>query len=141
MHGLLRIVVGFLFMAHGSQKLFGFPASGKPSMPLDVMMTTAGYLELVGGALILLGLLTRPVAFILSGMMAVAYFKAHAPNGFWPIVNQGELAVVYSFLFLYFAFAGAGAFSIDSLFRRDRAKAEIKDRDVATRVNTPAYPA
>ena len=140
MHGLLRIVMGFLFTAHGTQKLLDFPASGKPPVPLDGMMLAAGYLELIGGLLILVGLLTRPVAFILSGMMAVAYFKAHAPNGFWPIVNHGELAVVYCFLFLYFTFAGAGAFSIDSLFRRDRVT-QTNDRDVPSTIKTPPYPA
>jgi putative oxidoreductase len=121
MLGLLRIVTGFLFIAHGGQKLLNFPPSGKPPMPLDGWMATAGYLELIGGALILIGLLTRPVAFILAGEMAVAYFKAHAPNDFWPINNKGELSVLLSFLFLYFTFVGAGAFSIDSLFRRKAA--------------------
>jgi putative oxidoreductase len=126
MQGLLRMVIGFLFIAHGSQKLLGFPPSDKP-MNIDLGSTAgiAGLLELVGGALIIVGLLTRPVAFILSGLMAFAYFMAHAPKGFWPIVNKGELAVVYCFVFLYFAVAGAGAFSLDSLFQRRPSGAKV----------------
>lgn len=116
---VLRIVAGFLFMAHGTQKLFSFPAassSGEP--PLLSLIGIAGLLETFGGALLLVGLCTRPVAFILSGMMAVAYFKAHAPQGFWPIINRGELAALYSFLFLYLAAAGGGSWSLDRLIRR-----------------------
>lgn len=116
--GILRIVTGFLFLQHGSAKLLGIPhlemfAGG---VPLASLMGVAGILELVGGILIVLGLFTRPVAFILSGQMAVAYFLAHAPNGFLPILNQGELAAMYSFVFLYFTFAGAGKLSIDSIY-------------------------
>ena len=121
MLGVLRIVTGFLFIAHGTQKLLGFPPSDHP-MPM-VMWTlpwVAAVLELFGGALILFGLLTRPVAFILSGEMAVAYFMAHAPKDFWPVVNKGESAVLYCFIFLFFVFAGAGAFSLDSLFAKNR---------------------
>lgn len=87
-------------------------------LQLMSLMGLAGMLELVGGTLILIGLLTRPVAFILSGMMAVAYFMAHAPHGFLPILNQGELAALYSFVFLYFSVAGAGYFSVDKLLKR-----------------------
>lgn len=116
--GLLRIIVGFLFLQHGSAKLLGVPhlAMFEGGVPLMSLMGLAGILELVGGTLILVGLFTRPVAFILSGQMAVAYFMAHAPGGFLPILNQGELAVLYSFVFLYFAFAGAGKLSLDSIF-------------------------
>ena len=116
--GILRIVTGFLFLQHGSAKLLGVPhlemfGSGVPLMSL---MGVAGVLELVGGAMILVGLFTRPTAFILSGQMAVAYFMAHAPEGPLPILNHGELAALYSFVFLYFAFAGAGKLSLDSIF-------------------------
>jgi putative oxidoreductase len=115
--GILRIVVGFLFLQHGSAKLFGVPHIAMfDGLQLMSLMGAAGVLELVGGVLILIGLFTRPVAFILSGQMAVAYFMAHAPNGFLPILNQGELAALYSFVFLYFTFAGAGKLSIDSVY-------------------------
>lgn len=114
--GLLRIIVGFLFLQHGSAKLLGMPHIAMfDGLQLMSLMGVAGILELAGGGLILIGLFTRPVAFILSGQMAVAYFMAHAPNGFLPILNQGELAVLYSFIFLYFAFAGAGKLSVDSI--------------------------
>jgi len=118
---VLRIVAGFLFVAHGTQKLFDMPAAmpGGP-VPLQSLAGAAGAIEIAGGALLLLGLLTRPVAFLLSGEMAVAYFKAHATQSFWPIVNQGELAVLYCFLFMYFAAAGAGPWSIDALLSNRR---------------------
>jgi putative oxidoreductase len=115
---LLRIVVGLLFAMHGSQKLLGFPGD-KPAMGLAGMMGVAGIIELVGGLLIALGLLTRPAAFLCSGLMAVAYFMAHAPNGALPIVNQGELAVVYCFVFLYIWAHGPGIWSLDGLVRRN----------------------
>lgn len=113
---LLRIVSAFLFMQHGGQKLLAFPAP--PNNPIELMslMGLAGALELFGGALLLVGLFSRPVAFLLSGMMAVAYFMAHAPQGFWPMLNGGELAAFYSFTFLYLAFAGPGPLSLDRLF-------------------------
>lgn len=115
--GLLRIIVGFLFLQHGSAKLLGAPHVAMfDGLQLMSLMGVAGILELVGGTMILVGLFTRPVAFILSGQMAVAYFMAHAPNGFLPILNQGELAVLYSFVFLYFTFAGAGKLSLDSIY-------------------------
>jgi putative oxidoreductase len=114
---VLRIVAAFLFIAHGTQKLFGFPAAG-PRFALFSMLGAAGIVETVGGLLMLLGLFTRPVAFILSGEMAVAYFMQHAPRGIWPIVNGGELAALYSFLWLYFATAGPGPWSVDGLRRR-----------------------
>ena len=104
-------------MAHGMQKLLSFPmAFPKPVAPFS-LMGLAGTLELVGGALLLIGLFTRPVAFILSGEMAFAYFMAHAPQGFWPIVNRGELAALYCFVFLYLAAAGGGVWSVDRLWR------------------------
>jgi putative oxidoreductase len=119
MLSILRIVTGFLFMTHGAQKLLGYPAPMPGSLPTLIMV--AGVLELFGGLLILLGLFTRPVAFILAGMMAVAYFMAHAPGGFWPLLNKGELAVLYCFVFLFLAAAGGGAWSIDRLWRRNYA--------------------
>ena len=117
---VMRIVVGLLFMLHGTQKLFNYPP-GPPGMfpaPLASLAGVAGILELVGGLLILLGLFTRPVAFILSGQMAVAYFSGHASNAFWPLSNGGELAVLYCFIFLYLAVAGGGQWSVDHLMRR-----------------------
>lgn len=120
--GLLRIVTGFLYLQHGTAKLFGAPhVTMFDGLQVMSLMGVAGILELVGGALLLLGLFTRPVAFILSGQMAAAYFMAHAPQGFLPILNGGELAVLYSFIFLYFAAAGGGAFSIDGLRGKARA--------------------
>jgi putative oxidoreductase len=116
---LLRIISGFLFMAHGAQKLFGFLAPpGAPSPALMSQMGIGGVLEFFGGLLLILGLFTRPVAFILSGMMAVAYFQMHAPAGFWPLQNRGELAVLYCFVFLFLAVAGGGEWSLDRLLRR-----------------------
>jgi len=116
---VLRIVTGFLLMAHGMQKLLGYPPSKQGgTFPLASFMGFAGTLELVGGFLILIGLFTRPVAFVLCGMMAVAYFMVHAPGGFWPIVNQGELAVLYCFVFLFLSVAGGGVWSADSAMRR-----------------------
>ena len=117
---ILRIVIGFLYIWHGTQKFFGFP--GGNAQPLD-MMTLRGasaILETFGGALILLGLFTRPVAFILSGHMAFAYFMVHAPQNFWPILNRGELAIMFCFTFLYLAAAGGGPLSFDALFRGRR---------------------
>lgn len=110
-YALLRIVAGLLFSLHGVQKLFGgFGAPGP--MPLMSQMGAAGVIEAVGGILIALGLFTSPVAFVASGEMAVAYFQAHAPRGFWPIANGGELAVLYCFLFLYIASRGSGRWSV-----------------------------
>lgn len=113
---VLRIVAAFLFMAHGAQKLFGFPPTFQMNAgSLPPLILAAGVLEFVGGGLLLLGLFTRLVAFLLSGQMAVAYFMSHAPKGFWPVLNGGELAVLYCFLFLYLAAAGGGAWSLDNL--------------------------
>ena len=107
---ILRFVAGFLMIWHGTQKLFGFPI-GLPAGAEGPLIVTAGVIEFFGGMLILAGLFTRATAFILSGLMAAAYFMAHAPSGFWPMVNQGELAATYSFLYLYLAFAGGGEWS------------------------------
>jgi putative oxidoreductase len=116
---VLRIVSGFLYMQHGAQKLFGFFSMPQMhSFPLFSLMGLAGVIEFFGGLLVLLGLFTRPVAFILSGQMAVAYFMVHAPKGFWPILNGGDLAALWSFVFLYLASAGGGAWSFDRIFRR-----------------------
>lgn len=112
---LFRAVTGLLFMQHGGQKIFGYPAAQNGPFELISMSGAAGILELVGGFLILIGLFTRPTAFLLSGMMAVAYFMVHAPQDFWPLVNGGELAAFYSFAFLYLFTAGGGAWSIDQL--------------------------
>jgi putative oxidoreductase len=115
MLGILRIVTALIFIAHGTQKLLGFPAA--PASGLPAMFTlswTAGVLELFGGALVLVGFQTRPVAFVLSGLMAFAYWIAHAPRSFYPVLNNGDAAILYCFVFLYLVFAGAGAFSIDS---------------------------
>jgi len=114
---ILRIAIAILFMQHGGQKLFDYPP-GSHKVELISLPGLAGVLELGGGVLILVGLLTRPVAFLLSGAMAVAYFKAHAPGGFWPVQNHGELAVVYCFVFLYLAAAGAGPLSVDALRKK-----------------------
>jgi putative oxidoreductase len=108
---IMRMVVGFTFLSHGLQKALGM--LGGKQVPLMSLMGVAGYLELIGGALILVGLFTRPVAFVLSGEMAVAYFTQHAPSGLLPIVNQGELAVLYCFIFFYLIFSGAGPVSLD----------------------------
>ena len=119
---VLRIATAFLFMPHGAQKLFGFLAPQHTILPpLFSLLGLAGMLEFFGGLFILLGLFTRPVAFILSGEMAVAYFLAHAPQGFWPLRNGGDLAVIFCFVFLYLAFAGGGAWSLDRLWRRDKS--------------------
>ena len=116
---IMRMVTGFLFMEHGTQKLLGLPPSAQPMPPhLPPLLMVAGILEAFGGLLILGGLLTRPVAFILAGEMAVAYFMVHARHSFWPLVNRGESAALYCFIFLFLAAAGGGAWSIDRLWRR-----------------------
>jgi putative oxidoreductase len=119
LQSILRIVVALLYLAHGTQKLFGFPAAEpRPGVPLASLLGAASVIEIVGGALLLLGLFTRPVAFVTCGEMAVAYFKAHAPRGFWPVLNGGEVAVLFCFIWLYVAAAGAGPWSLDALRRR-----------------------
>lgn len=117
---VLRITTAFLFIAHGAQKLFNYPASPSGAVVITSLMGVAGILEFFGGLLLLLGLFTRPVAFLLSGQMAVAYFMAHAPGGFLPLVNKGESAVLYCFIFLFLAVAGGGEWSIDNLLTRNR---------------------
>jgi putative oxidoreductase len=109
---ILRIVVGLLFLEHGLSKVFNFPAPS-PVPSLSGLLILAAILETIGAALFLVGAFTRIVAFILSGEMAFAYFMAHAPRSFYPLVNGGELAVIYCFIFLYFAFAGGGPLSVD----------------------------
>src|SRR5262249_13775199 len=101
-------------MAHGTSKMFGFPDAAAP-FDLGTLVTWGGILELVGGALIVIGLFTRPVAFILSGQMAVAYFMMHAPSSFYPILNGGDSAILYCFVFLYLVFAGGGSWSLDRM--------------------------
>ncbi len=114
---VLRIVSGFMFAAHGAQKWLGFPVPPNSTVTLMSLSGVAGLLELGGGLLLLLGLFTRPVAFLLSGEMAFAYFIAHAPNGFWPLLNRGELAALYCFVFLYLSAAGGGPWSLDRWLR------------------------
>lgn len=119
----LRIVAAFSFVTHGTQKLFAIPAAA-PREPVDLasLAGLAGVLETFGGALLFVGLFTRPVAFLLSGQMVVAYFLSHAPAGFWPILNRGELAMLYCFIWLYLAAAGPGPWSLDALRRRAGAR-------------------
>lgn len=112
---ILRMITGLLFMQHGAQKILGFPAAQRQDFDLFSMMGVAGTLELFGGLLIVIGLFTRPTAFVLSGLMAFAYFIAHSPTAFWPLLNGGELAIMFSFVFLYISAAGAGPWSIDHL--------------------------
>ena len=113
---VLRIVAAFTFITHGTQKLFAFPVLElRNPVPLLSLFGVAGALELVGGSLLLLGLFTRPVAFLLSGEMAVAYFVAHASRSFWPILNGGEVVVLFCFLWLFLAAAGPGPWSLDAL--------------------------
>lgn len=117
---ILRIMAALLFFEHGTQKLLGFPASDFSPAVMSLSWI-AGVLELVGGALLAIGLFTRPVAFVLSGQMAVAYFIAHAPNSFFPVLNGGEAAILYCFIFLYLVFAGPGPWSVDAARGREAA--------------------
>ncbi|MEX2300784.1 MAG: DoxX family protein [Bryobacterales bacterium] len=114
---LLRIMAGFLFLQHGAQKLFG-ALGGEAVGDMVSLRGLAGVLEFFGGLMILFGIFTKPVAFVLSGLMAVAYFMAHGPTPFWPIENRGELAVLYCFVFLFLWANGGGSFSVDGLRRR-----------------------
>ena len=133
-YALLRIVAGFMFILHGTQKLFGTPSSNRPPMELNTLMTVAGVIEIVAGSMIMLGLFAGLAAFIASGEMAVAYFMVHQPGGALPIQNGGELAALYCFVFLYIACRGSGVLSLDSLFARnttsDRADAARAPVDV-----------
>jgi putative oxidoreductase len=116
---LLRIVAALLYLMHGTQKLFSWPVN-QPRDPVQLMsqMGAAGVLETFGGLLLLVGLFTRPVAFLLAGQMAVAYFQSHFPRGMFPILNGGELSALYCFLWLYFVAAGAGPWSVDAILKR-----------------------
>lgn len=117
MLSILRLVAGLIFLEHGTQKLFGFPAADH--MPDSFTLAWfAGILETAGGLLVALGLFTRPAAFIISGEMAFAYFMAHFPRGFFPALNGGDAAILYCFIFLYLVFAGPGPVSIDAALRR-----------------------
>jgi putative oxidoreductase len=123
---VLRIVLAFLFIQVGSAKWFAFPAAVMPgggTAAFGTLAWWAGVIEVIGGTFILLGLFTRPVAFLLAGEMAFAYFLGHAPSGFWPVLNQGTLAVIYCFLFLYFSAAGPGPWSLDAVIARRRSSA------------------
>jgi putative oxidoreductase len=117
MLSILRIAAAFLFMPNGTIKLFNYPPSPHPTPHLPPLMLLAGILECFGGLLLLLGVFTRPVAFILSGEMATAYFMASAPRGFWPVLNNGDLPALYSFVFLYLAVVGGGTWSADQLWQ------------------------
>ena len=124
LQSVLRIMAAFMFLQPGTMKLFAFPVGMPPdgaTAPLLSQVGIGGILEVVGGALLLVGLFTRPVAFVLSGEMAVAYFQFHFPKGFWPVVNGGVTAALYCFVWLYFSAAGAGPWSLDAVLRKPRA--------------------
>lgn len=125
MLSVVRIVAGLLFIEHGTQKLFGFPPSAGARMPLELISQSglAGIIETFGGLAILLGFLTRPVAFVLAGEMAVAYFQIHIRRAFFPIQNGGDNAVLFCFFYLYLVFAGAGAWSLDHLIAQSKTSA------------------
>ncbi len=129
-YAVMRIIVGLLFATHGAQKAFGM-FGGKAASAGHMIF--AGWVELLGGLLIALGLLTRPAAFLASGLMAVAYFMAHAPGGWHPVINKGELAVVYCFLFLYMFFRGSGPLALDNLIFRNRSGTNDLGATVASR--------
>ncbi len=124
LRSVLRLFASFTFMLHGTSKLFAFPAgSGKGgTVQLISEIGLAGVLEAFGGGLLFIGLFTRPVALLLSGEMAVAFFQVHFPRSFWPTVGGGELALIYCFLWLYFSAAGAGTWSVDAFIDRNRSK-------------------
>ena len=120
---ILRIVVALLFIQHGTTKFFGFPAAGPASLP--PLIIVQGLLEIVGGVLLLVGAYSRIIAFILSGDMAVAYFMSHFPKSFFPMANGGNLAVLYSFVFLYIFFAGGGPWSVDEALLKREQRPEV----------------
>ncbi|MGI8724983.1 MAG: DoxX family protein [Methyloceanibacter sp.] len=115
---ILRIVAALLFFEHGSQKLLGFPASERGAPEILSLPWIAGVLEIVGGTLLVVGLFTRPTALILSGLMAFAYWLAHAPRSVFPVLNGGDAAILFCFIFLYLVFAGGGAWSLDAMMNR-----------------------
>src|SRR4051794_2464253 len=116
---VLRIYTGLLLLEHGTAKILGFPAVASfTNVPISSLVGASGLIELIGGALFTIGLLTRPAAFILSGFAAVAYFMVSAPRGFYPILNNGELASLFSFVFIYFVFSGPGPWSLDAMMER-----------------------
>jgi putative oxidoreductase len=122
--GVLRIVTALLFIEHGTAKLFGFPDTPMPAPAVWTLPWVAGWLEVVGGLMLLVGLFTRPVAFILAGEMAVAYWMVHAPQSPFPLVNNGDAAILYCFVFLLFVAAGPGKWSVDKLIPRDTSGIE-----------------
>ena len=132
---LLRIVVSFMFLSVGTMKMFGFPSRGGAVIGVDpfTQIGLAAIIEVFGGTLALLGLATRPIAFILSGEMAVAYFQVYAPQGFFPIVNGGHPAALFCWIFFYLAFAGAGPWSLDALIANAGARRGV-DATPAARI-------
>ncbi len=125
LQSVLRILAAFTFMTHGTMKLFGFPAGMRPGgggLPLFSEIGFAGILETFGGLMLLLGLFTRPVAFLLAGEMAVAFFQVHFPRSFWPVISGGELAYLYCFVWLYFSAAGGGPWSLDAVLRKHKIR-------------------
>lgn len=125
---LLRVVSGLMLAQHGVQKMFGLLLPpDRPAQPFELLSQRglAGVLEVAGGTLLAIGLFTRPVAFVLSGLMAFAYFLSHAPDGFWPILNRGELAALYCFVFFYFSAHGGGPYSVDGILSRRRSNARF----------------
>ncbi|MFD1796414.1 DoxX family protein [Paracoccus aurantiacus] len=120
MRSVLRIVSALVFFAHGTQKILGFPASDRAFPEVMSRFWIAGVMELIGGALLIIGLFSRPVAFLLSGLMACAYWLAHAPQHWVPALNGGDAAILYCFIFLYIFFAGPGPISVDAMLKRDR---------------------
>ena len=123
---VLRIVTALLFLQHGTGKILGFPMSSMAFPPAWTLFWVAGWLELIGAVLLLIGLFTRPVAFILAGEMAIAYWLIHAPESFFPIINRGETAILFCFIFLLFVATGPGTWSVDEelLKRHDREEGE-----------------
>lgn len=137
MLSIFRIVAGLIFISVGTMKLFGFPKSPVPMPPFTLMseLGIAGLLEVFGGLAITLGIFTRPVAFVLAGEMAVAYFQGHFPTSFWPSVNMGIPAIMYCFLFLYLVFAGAGDWSIDAMIARRARRSGVRQGDMGRGVS------
>lgn len=134
----LRIVAALIFMAHGTQKLFGFPAPPDGGLPAAGSLLWVGaWIELIGGALLLGGLFTRATAFITSGTMAVAYWMFHAPANFYPVLNGGDAAILYTFVFLLLVFTGPGAFSLDGLFKRGAGERNERRPPAETPLSAP----